>query len=169
MIKIKFINIYLIFSLFLFANCSDNNTDSGSNEETIKIAHIDPQTGPFALQGASGTSHMRYIIEQINADGGVLGGRKLEIVALDNKTNPQESLVNLEQAIGEGIQYITQGNGSHVGRALTEAVKKHNSRNIGTEVVFLNNAAVDPALTNESCHFWHFRFDAHVEIGRAHV
>ena len=66
---------------------------------------------------------MRYIIEQINADGGVLGGRKLEIVALDNKTNPQESLVNLEQAIGEGIQYITQGNGSHVGRALTEAVK----------------------------------------------
>ena len=126
MIKIKFINIYLIFSLFLFANCSDNNTDSGSNEETIKIAHIDPQTGPFALQGASGTSHMRYIIEKINADGGVLGGRKLEIVALDNKTNPQESLVNLEQAIGEGIQYITQGNGSHVGRALTEAVKKHN-------------------------------------------
>ena len=66
---------------------------------------------------------MRYIIEQINADGGVLGGRKLEIVALDNKTNPQESLVNLEQAIGEGIQYVTQGNGSAVGRALTEGKK----------------------------------------------
>ena len=87
MTKNKFINIYLIFSLFIFANCSNNDSTSSDNKETIKIAHIDPQTGPFALQGASGTSHMRYIIEQINADGGVLGGRKLEIVALDNKTN----------------------------------------------------------------------------------
>ena len=162
MTKNKFIYIYLISSLFIFANCSNNDSTSSDNEETIKIAHIDPQTGPFALQGASGTSHMRYIVEQINADGGVLGGRKLEIVALDNKTNPQESLVNLEQAIGEGIQYVTQGNGSAVGRALTEAIKKHNARNIGNEVVFLNNAAVDPALTNEICQFWHFRFDAHV-------
>ena len=84
MTKNKFINIYLIFSLFIFANCSNNDSTSSDNKETIKIAHIDPQTGPFALQGASGTSHMRYIVELINADG-VFWVVKLEIVALITK------------------------------------------------------------------------------------
>jgi branched-chain amino acid transport system substrate-binding protein len=30
--------------------------------------------------------------------------------------------------------------------------------------VFLNYSAVDPALTNERCSFWHFRFDAHADM-----
>ena len=37
---------------------------------------------------------------------------------------------------------------------------KYNERNPGKEVLYLNYAAVDPALTNEKCNFWHFRFDA---------
>ena len=37
---------------------------------------------------------------------------------------------------------------------------KHNERNPGKEVVYLNYAAVDPALTNEKCDYWHFRLDA---------
>jgi branched-chain amino acid transport system substrate-binding protein len=31
-------------------------------------------------------------------------------------------------------------------------------------VLFLNYSAVDPALTNENCNFWHFRFDANADI-----
>ena len=37
---------------------------------------------------------------------------------------------------------------------------KYNDRNPGKEVVYLNYAAVDPAMTNEKCDFWHFRLDA---------
>ena len=44
--------------------------------------------------------------------------------------------------------------------ALIDAVNKHNERNPGKEVVYLNYAAVDPDLTNDKCSFWHFRFDA---------
>ena len=29
---------------------------------------------------------------------------------------------------------------------------------------FLNTSAVASELTNEKCHFWHFRFDASVDI-----
>ena len=43
---------------------------------------------------------------------------------------------------------------------LIDAINKHNERNPGKEVVFLNEAAVDPDLTNSKCSFWHFRFDA---------
>jgi len=47
-----------------------------------------------------------------------------------------------------------------VALALIDAINKYNERNPGKEVVFLNEAAVDPDLTNSKCSFWHFRFDA---------
>ena len=31
-------------------------------------------------------------------------------------------------------------------------------------MLLLNYSAVDPALTNERCSFWHFRFDAHANM-----
>jgi branched-chain amino acid transport system substrate-binding protein len=34
-------------------------------------------------------------------------------------------------------------------------------------VLYLNYSAVDPALTNERCSFWHFRFDAHADMRMA--
>ena len=104
--------------------------------DTIKIAHIDPLSGPFALQGESGSRHIQAAIDEINARGGVLGGIKLEMVELDNKSSPQESLVALKQAIDQGIHYVTQGNGSHVGHALSDGVLKHNQRNPNTDQSF---------------------------------
>jgi branched-chain amino acid transport system substrate-binding protein len=135
--------------------------------DTIKIAHIDPQSGPFALQGKGADWHIQTAIDEINSRGGVLGGIKLELVTLDNKSSPQESLIALKQATDQGIRYITQGSGSHVAHALTDGVLKYNQRNPGQEILFLNHAAIDPALTNEKCNFWHFRFDADADMKMA--
>jgi branched-chain amino acid transport system substrate-binding protein len=51
-----------------------------------------------------------------------------------------------------------------VALALVDAVNKHNERNPGKEVVFLNYSAIDPDLTNSKCSFWHFRFDANSDM-----
>ncbi|KAG1648300.1 Leu/Ile/Val-binding 4 [Nymphon striatum] len=88
----------------------------------------------------------------------------MEIVAFDNKISPKESLIQLQVAIDQGIRFIAQGNSSGVANAITEAVDKHNKRNPDSRVLFLNYAAVDPALTNDKCNFWHFRFDANADI-----
>ncbi|MBN9321020.1 MAG: ABC transporter substrate-binding protein, partial [Delftia acidovorans] len=53
-----------------------------------------------------------------------------------------------------------QGNGSGPALAIMDALEKHNARNKGKEVVYLNYAAVDPDLTNSKCSYWHFRLDA---------
>ena len=82
------------------------------------------------------------------------------MVPFDNKGSPQESLNVLKAAIDQGIRYVTQGNGSGAAGAISDAVTKHNERNPGKEVVYLNYAAVDPDLTNSKCSFWHFRLDA---------
>ena len=99
----------------------------------------------------------------MNAKGGIQG-KKVEIVPLDNKTNPQESLIQAQKAIDAGIRYLTQGNGSSVAGALTDFVAKYNERNPGKEVLYFNYAAVDPVLTNDKCSFWHFRWDANSDI-----
>ncbi len=126
----------------------------------IKIAYVDPMTGPFANIGVQGLSHFQYAIEKVNAAGGVLGGQRLEVVTFDNKGSPQESLIAFKAIADQGIRFITQGNGSGVAHALVDAVNKHNARNPDASVLFLNYAAVDPELTNAKCSFWHFRFDA---------
>ncbi|MGC1502657.1 MAG: branched-chain amino acid ABC transporter substrate-binding protein [Sulfitobacter sp.] len=138
---------------------------SAAFAENIKIAFIDPLSGPFASTGTNGLHQFEFAADyMVNDKGGVLGGTNFEIVAFDNKISPKESLIQLQVAIDQGIRYIAQGNSSGVANALTEAVDKHNKRNPDSRVLFLNYAAVDPALTNEKCNFWHFRFDANADI-----
>src|SRR4051812_41875617 len=80
--------------------------------QNVKIAYIDPLSGAFANVGEAGAAQFQAVIDDINAKGGVLGGRKLELVKFDNKTSPQESLIQFNAAMDQGIRYITQGNGS---------------------------------------------------------
>ena len=134
--------------------------------DPIKIAYIDPLSGPFAATGENGLNQFKYASEAINKAGGVLG-RQIEIVPLDNKVSPQESLIQLKKVIGDGIPFVFQGNSSGVAHAISDAVQKHNERNAGNRVLYLNYSAVDPALTNEKCHYWHFRFDAHADMKMA--
>lgn len=133
-------------------------------QDSIKIAYIEGLSGPFANVGEMGLRHLQIATESVNARGGVLGGRKFEAVPFDNKTSPQEALLAFKSAVGQGISYIMQGNGSSVALALSDAVAKHNERNPANPVMFLNYAAVDPALTNDRCTFGHFRFDADVDM-----
>jgi len=138
---------------------------TGNAAESVKIAFIDPLSGPFATIGSNGLAEWKYAAETlVNEKGGVLGGRDFEIVSFDNKMSGKESLIQLKVAIDRGIRFIAQGNSSGIANAITAAVVKHNKRNPDKRVLFLNYSAVDPALTNDKCNFYHFRFDINADI-----
>lgn len=139
---------------------------AGMAQEKVRIAFIDPLSGPFASTGTQGLAIYRHSVEElINKPGTLLGGdAHFEMVPFDNKISAKESLIQLQVAIDQGIRIIAQGASSGVANALTDAVKKHNRRNPDDPVIFLNHSAVDPALTNDKCQFWHFRFDANADI-----
>jgi branched-chain amino acid transport system substrate-binding protein len=139
---------------------------AGAASADVKVAFIDPLSGGAASTGILAQKTHQFYIDAINAAGGI-NGEKIELLSYDNKVNPQESLIQLKKAIDEGARFVVQGNGSSVALAITDAVQKHNERNPGKEIVFLNYAAVDPALTNEKCNFWHFRFDADADMKMA--
>jgi len=127
--------------------------------QTVRIAFIDPLSGPFGNVGQNIMKSWQFVSDRLAGPKNP-AGVKLEIVGFDGKGLPQDSLNALKAAIDQGFRYVTQGNGSGVAGALVDAINKHNERNPGKEVVFINYAAVDPGLTNERCSFWHFRLDA---------
>ena len=131
--------------------------------ENVKIAFIDTLSGAFAPIGQNQLKTYQVFAETINQQK-LAGDNTLEFVGFDNKGSPQESLTQLKTVIDQGYRYITQGNGSGVALALIDAVNKHNERNPGKEIVFLNHAAIDPDLTNSKCSFWQFRFDANSDM-----
>jgi branched-chain amino acid transport system substrate-binding protein len=126
--------------------------------KTVKIAWIDPLTGLLGPVGINQLATVRFMVEKYNVSNPA--GVKFEIIPFDNKGAPTESLNALKSAIDQDVHYIMQGNSSAVALALVDAINKHNERNPGKEVVYLNTSAVDPDLTNSKCSFWHFRYDA---------
>lgn len=125
---------------------------------TVRVAFIDPLSGPFANVGQNQLKSWQFVADQMSQGG--KPGPKFEFVPFDNKGSPQESLNVLKAAIDQGIRYVVQGNGSGAAAAIADGIEKHNTRNPGRELLYLNFAAVDPALTNERCSYWHFRLDA---------
>ncbi|MDP2164307.1 MAG: branched-chain amino acid ABC transporter substrate-binding protein [Hydrogenophaga sp.] len=126
--------------------------------ETVKIAWIDPQTGLMGPVGNNQLKSWQFFAEKFSQNNPA--GVKFEVVGFDNKLSPAESLTAMQAAIDQGVRYLAQGNGSSVAGALIDAVNRHNARNPGKEVIFINYAAVDPDFTNSKCSYWHFRFDA---------
>ena len=125
--------------------------------EVVRVAFIEVLSGPFAKSGQGSLNQLREIVLQLNARAKG-NDTKFEIVPIDGKGSPQDSVVALKSAVDQGIRYITQGGGSGVALALTEAIAKLAEREPEKAVVFLNYSAMDPTLTNERCNFWHFRF-----------
>jgi branched-chain amino acid transport system substrate-binding protein len=127
--------------------------------ETVKMVRIDPLTGLLGPVGVSQSKGYQFFAEKFSGAGNP-AGVKFEVTFIDNKLSPAESLNALKSAIDQGVRYIIQGNGSSVALPLIDAINKHNERNPGKEVIYLNDSAVDPDLTNSKCSYWHFRFDA---------
>lgn len=134
---------------------------------SIRLALIEGLSGPFANTGEAVLRNLTWAIERVNARGGVRtaqGRRLLSLRHHDSKGQNEEALSALRAAIDDGVQVVLQGNSSANALALSDAISKHNEREPGRRVLFLNYSAVDPALTNERCSFWHFRFDAHADM-----
>jgi branched-chain amino acid transport system substrate-binding protein len=130
--------------------------------QSIKLAVITSLSGPFALSGDDAIRQFRGIADLINAKGGVLPGRPLEIVPFDGKATPQDSLLALKQAADQNIAFVTT-HVSSVAHALSDAIARNNERNPDRRMLLLTFDARDPALTQEKCSFWHFRFIYHTD------
>src|SRR5512146_2342315 len=92
----------------------------GGNATTVRIAFMDPLSGPFAAVGQNQLKHFQYAAEIANQRQLAGPNVRFEIVPFDNKNSPQESLTLLRTIIDQKINFVAQGNGSHVAIPLAD-------------------------------------------------
>ena len=161
---------FLALGLWAVAACLPGVSAAQSAAPPVRIAMIESLSGPFGNTGEAVFRNLVWATERVNARGGVKlpsGAQALRIERYDSKGQNEEALAALRSAIDDGIRVIAQGNSSATAAVLIDAINKHNEREPAKRVLFLNYSAVEPALTNEKCSFWHFRFDAHADMRMA--
>ena len=73
--------------------------------ETVKIAWIDPLSGLMAPVGSNQLTGLKFFAEKFSGAGNP-AGVNFEIIGIDNKLSPAESLNALKSAIDQGVRYI---------------------------------------------------------------
>lgn len=73
-------------------------SSAGAWADSIKIGMTQPLTGAVAASGNYVANGAKLAVEQINANGGVLG-KQIELILEDNKSNPREAVNSVEKLV----------------------------------------------------------------------
>ena len=72
-----------------------------SAQEPIRIGHVAALSGASALSGEAITRGLSIAIDEINGKGGLLGGRKLELIQRDDESLPPKGVVAARELISK--------------------------------------------------------------------
>lgn len=129
----------------------------------VKIGVLETLSGPQASTGQAYRAAVRYAVDKLNAAGG-WNGEPVQLLEYDNQGGPAGASDKLKAAAADGVQIVVQGGSSAIGGQITEDVRKHNLRNPGKEIVYINVGAEALELTGEKCNFHHFRFAGNAQV-----
>ncbi len=108
--------------------------------QTIKLGHEVALTGPNATWGQSEANAVKMAVEKVNAQGGVLG-RKLEIIAYDNRADRLEA-VNVAKRLVEQDKVVAIIGPAQSG--VTNAIREVNN---SAKVPVIATTATNPKVT----------------------
>ena len=94
-------------------------------QEPIKIGHVAALSGGSAQSGEAITRGLTLAIDEINAKGGLLGGRKLELIQRDDESIPPKGVVAARELIAkEKVVALFGGIDTPVALAIVPVVNK---------------------------------------------
>lgn len=106
-----FFSIAVSLSLLL-AGCAAPAAP-GASAEKIQIGLQAPLTGDYAAEGQWAKQSVEIAAELINKKGGVLG-KQIEIVVVDDASNPKDSALAAQKVISQGLKQVIASYGSSV-------------------------------------------------------
>ena len=100
--------------------------------DPIKIGHVAALSGASAQSGEAITRGLQVAIDEINAKGGLLGGRKLELVQRDDESNPPKGLIAARELISrEKVAAIFGGIDTPVAMAMVPILNREKTIHMG--------------------------------------
>jgi branched-chain amino acid transport system substrate-binding protein len=108
--KLFAIAVALILAALAVAACGDDDDDGGGGEgdkgEPIVVGISAAKSGALEPYDRQGAQMLQMRLEEINKEGGVLGGRKFEVKWLDTESDRPRAGTNARQLIDEGADVI---------------------------------------------------------------
>ena len=132
-----------------------------ASAEPLKVALIETLSGPASLTGKMVQSATKFALAKMAEDKVWPDG--IQLLEYDNQSGPSEAADKLKTAINDGAHIVIQGASSAIAGQITGDVQKHNARNPGKEVMFINVGGQAMELTGTRCHFYHFRWNTYAE------
>ena len=104
----KFIALTLVLAMAvtLLAACGgESGSSSGGTVagDTIKIGGLAPLTGEVSVYGVAASNGAKMAIDEVNAKGGILGGKKIEFLLEDEEGDATKAVNAYNKLVGEGI------------------------------------------------------------------
>lgn len=114
----------VLWSLVLLLALPAGPTFAQGAKPPVKIGVVNPLTGPAALYGVIAQKAAQMAADEINARGGMLGGRKLELVFEDDHTSPEGVVNAINKLVNQDkVDVVTGGMNSSVTIAAKEVTR----------------------------------------------
>lgn len=109
----------------LFALAVALTVPAAGAQDPIKLGHVAALSGASAQSGEAITRGLRIAIDEINAKGGLLGGRKIELIQRDDESSPPKGLIAARELIfSERVAAFFGGIDSPVSLAIVPIANK---------------------------------------------
>jgi branched-chain amino acid transport system substrate-binding protein len=102
----------LIVLSFLLASCASSGAPQTAAEK-IQIGLQAPLTGDYAAEGQWAKQCVEVAADLINQKGGIMG-KQVEVVVVDDASNPKDSALAAQKVIGQGLKQVIASYGSSV-------------------------------------------------------
>ena len=100
----------LVLSLMLagvLSGCG-KKADTEGDVTVVKIGSVSPLTGPQAHIGKDNENGARLAVDEINAQGLTIGGRKikLELLGEDDQADPKTATIVAQKLVDQGVKAV---------------------------------------------------------------
>lgn len=82
----------------LLSACGSEDTGGGGGDGPIKVGIVTDLTGAIGYAGKANANIAKLVVDELNADGGVLG-RQLELIVVDSASDPKVGVTKARELV----------------------------------------------------------------------
>jgi len=126
----KRIKILLVISVLVLALGIASLGVIAADKPPVVIGLQAPITGAAAIEGEMAKQSAEIAAQMINEKGGILGGRMIEIMVVDDACEPKQSALAAIKLISKGVTAVIQTYGSSITQPASDIYEKYKKVNI---------------------------------------
>ena len=126
--RAKLLSACALVLMLVTAGCAGGGgtASPSTSNQAITIGHVLGATGFMEFYDGPANQAAQLAVQDINAKGGVLGGRQLKISNFDMKSDPPSGVGGVDQLLAQGATVLfAPGDLDTAAPALQEATNKH--------------------------------------------